>query len=150
MRTMIENTIKVLKENIKRNLFEIQSNQKAIRELLNQPDSVEKTAEIEEKYALNKILLTENTDFINVQLTLTNFFEKYSDTDVFNDKEMVSVHVEFKNEAECFEQTIKNQIVYNENHPFFQNEAFYKKLLTHYEKMEDYEMCSKMVKGKVQ
>jgi hypothetical protein len=147
MRTMIENTIKILKERTKSNLLQIQDNQKAIRALLNQPVSAERTAELEEKYALNKILLTENTDFINVQLTLTHFFEKYSDSDVLTDLEKATVTVQFRNEDECFEETINTRIVYDENHPFYGNDTFFQKLLKYYEKKEDYEMCGKLLNG---
>jgi hypothetical protein len=147
MRTMIENTIKILKERTKSNLLQILDNQKKISVLLNQPVSAERTAELEEKYALNKVLLTENADFINVQLTLTHFFEKYEDSDVMTDGEKATVTVQFKNEDECFEETINARMVYNENHPFYGNDKFFQKLLNYYEKKEDYEMCGKLIKG---
>jgi hypothetical protein len=150
MRDMIKKTIDILKEKVRANLLEIQNNQKEIRELLKQPVSAERSACLEEKYALNKVLLAENNDFINVQLTLTNFYEKYSNTDVFNIKEVVPVQLQFKNESECFELTVSGQIIYNQDHPYFTDDNFFQKLLHYYQDKEDYEKCSKLVQEKNQ
>jgi hypothetical protein len=150
MKEILKKTIEILKEKVKSNLFEIQNNQKEIRNLLNQPVSEERSSELEERYATNKILLTENNDFINVQLTLTNFYEKYNDSDVFRIKEMVSVPVQQMNMNECFEQTIDNKIAYNEDHPYYNDDKFFQKLIHYYEKLEDYERCSQLVKEKNQ
>jgi hypothetical protein len=80
MKTMIRKTIDMLREKVKKNLTQIQNNQKEIRELLKQQVSVIRTEQLEKKYAVNKSLLSENNDFINVQLTLTNFLEKYDES----------------------------------------------------------------------
>lgn len=146
---MIKKTIDVLKEKVKSNLLEIQNNQKEIRNLLKQPISAERSTCLEEKYALNKILLAENNDFINVQLTLTNFYEKYSNSDIFV-KEVGPAPVQFKNEKECFELTINGQLTYNQDHPYYNDDKFFRKLLQHYQSLEDYEKCSKLVKEKNQ
>ena len=150
MKDMIKRTIELLKDKVKCNLLEIQNNQKEIRSLLNQPVSEERSTELEEKYAINKILLTENNDFINVQLTLTNFYEKYNDSDVFRSREMVSVPVQPMNMNECFEQTVDNKLAYNEDHPYYNDDKFFKKLIHYYEKLEDYERCSQLVKERNQ
>jgi hypothetical protein len=150
MKDMIKRTIDILKEKVRSNLLEIQNNQKEIRELLKQPVSAERSASLEEKYALNKVLLAENNDFINVQLTLTNFYEKYNNTDVFNVKEEVPVQLQFKNENECFELTVNGHLVYNQDHPYFTDDNFFQKLLHYYQDREDYERCSKLVQEKNQ
>lgn len=147
---MIKRTIEILKEKVKNNLLEIQNNQKEIRDLLKQPVSAERSASLEEKYALNKVLLAENNDFINVQLTLTNFYEKYSNSDIFSIKELAPAPVQFKNESECFELTVNGQISYNQDHPYYNDDNFFQRLLHYYQKIEDYENCSKLVKEKKQ
>ena len=149
MREMIKKAIEVLKEKIKSNLLDIQNNQKEIRDLLKQSVSSERSAQLDEKYASNKILLTENNDFINVQLTLTNFFEKYNNSGFF-DKEPVTAPCQCTNEKECFEMTINGQIPYNSQHPYYNDDKFFKKLLNYYQNIEDYESCSKLVKEKNQ
>jgi hypothetical protein len=149
MRNTIRNTIDMLKEKVKANLKEIQNNQKEIRVILKQPASLDRSVELEEKYAMNKVLLAENNDFINVQLTLSNFLDKYSHTDIL-ENEMVTVPVQFRNENECFDLTVNGRLVFNQSHPFYNDDNFYGKLLQHYQKVEDYEACSELVKAKCQ
>lgn len=150
MREMIKRTIELLKEKVKSNLLEIQNNQKEIRSLLKQPVSAERSAELEEKYSINKILLAENNDFINVQLTLTNFLEKYNTSDIFENEQSASQPCQCTNEKDCFELTINGVLPYNMQHPFFNDDNFFQKLLRYYQDIEDYENCSKLVKEKNQ
>jgi hypothetical protein len=150
MRDMIKRTIELLKEKVKSNLLEIQNNQKEIRNLLKQPVSAERSAELEEKYSLNKILLAENNDFINVQLTLTNFLEKYNTSDIFENEQSVNSPYQCMGEKDCFELTVNGSLSFNSQHPFFNDDNFFQKLLRYYQDMEDYENCSKLVKEKNQ
>jgi hypothetical protein len=149
MKDVMKKTVDVLKEKVKSNLLVIQNNQKEIRSLLKQPVSSERSALLEEKYALNKILLAENNDFINIQLALTNFLEKYHNSEIF-DKEMVTAHCKFSDEKECFELTVNGNLPYNTQHPYYNDDKFFQKLLHYYQDIEDYESCSKLVKEKNQ
>lgn len=139
----------MLKEKVKSNLTEIQNNQKEIRSLLKQPASPERSLELEEKYGLNKVLLAENNDFINVQLTLSNFLDKYNNSEVL-ESELVTVPLQYRNENECFELTVNGRLIFNQSHPFYNDDNFYRKLLNYYQKVEDYEACSVLVKTKCQ
>lgn len=150
MREMIKRTIELLKDKVKSNLLEIQNNQKEIRSLLKQPVSAERSAELEEKYSINKILLAENNDFINVQLTLTNFLEKYNSSDIFEKDLNASQPCQCANENDCFELTINGVMPFNAQHPYFNDDNFFQKLLRYYQDIEDYENCSKLVKEKNQ
>jgi hypothetical protein len=142
MKDMVQKTIESLKERVRANLLEIQNNQKEIRELLKTPVSQERTDKLEEHYALNRALLAENNDFINVQLTLSNFIEKYGNTNIF-DKNLDNN--EPLTEDECFEMTVHGKMGYNSKHPYYKNENFFNRLLVHYQELEDYEKCSKLV-----
>ena len=139
----------MLKEKVKSNLTEIQNNQKEIRSLLKQTASPERSLELEENYGLNKVLLAENNDFINVQLTLSNFLDKYNNSDVL-ENEFVTVPLQYRNENECFELTVNGRLIFNQSHPFYSDDNFYRKLLNYYQKVEDYEACSILVKTKCQ
>ncbi len=139
----------MLKEKVKSNLTEIQNNQKEIRSLLKQSASPERSLELEEKYGLNKMLLAENNDFINVQLTLSNFLDKYNNSEVF-ESEFVTVPLQYQNENECFELTVNGRLVFNQSHPYYSDDNFYRKLLNYYQNVEDYEACSILVKTKCQ
>jgi hypothetical protein len=142
MTEMVQRLIEELKDKVRVNLLEIQSNQKEIRELLKQQVSPERTQKLEEKYAFNRQLLAENNDFINVQLTLTNFIEKYSNTNIFaeNTKNIVPL-----SKDECFEMTISNKMEFNKKHPYFDDDAFFQRILDYFKSVEDYEKCGKLV-----
>jgi len=150
MKDMIKRTTELLKEKVKSNLFEIQNNQKEIRNLLKQTVSAERSAELEEKYSLNKILLAENNDFINVQLTLTNFLEKYNTSDIFETEQSTILSSKGTGDKDCFELTVNGIVPFDAQHPLFNDDNFFQKLLHYYQDMEDYENCSKLVKEKNQ
>ena len=147
MKEMVKKTVDVLKEKVKSNLIEIQNNQKQIRELLKQPVSTDRSAQLEEKYATNKVLLAENNDFINVQLTLSNFMEKYNNTDIF-EHGAVTTACNYTNENECFEMTINGMLDFNTQHPYYSDDSFFQKLMKHFQESENYEKCDKLVKEK--
>lgn len=138
----------MLREKVKENLAQIQNNQKEIREILKQPVSEQRTERLEKRYAINKSLLSENNDFINVQLTLTNFLEKYEDRRFMCDSS--NVIPVFKDEEECFEQTVNGLIMYDCNHPFYADDKFFGRLLQYYQHLENYEKCSELVNTKKQ
>lgn len=146
MKALIKNTIEMMREKVKENLTHIQNNQKEIRELLKQPVSDTRTEKLEHKYAINKSLLAENNDFINVQLTLTSFLEKYEES-AFLTGEMGSTPV-FRDVNECFELTINGFLIYDKAHPFYSDDTFFNRLLNYYKQLEDYEKCSELVNTK--
>ena len=86
MRELLQKTIVELKKRVKKNLKAINANQKVIKDLLNQPNTKERAVEFEKYYSANKSLLQENNDYINIQLTLINFLEKYKSTAVLNEE----------------------------------------------------------------
>ncbi len=147
MKAAIIDTINNLKERVRINLTEIQNNQKVVRYWIKQPESEQKLSELDEKYALNKILLNENNDFINVQLTLTSFLEKYKDSDIFENIQLQDQKKRI-NEEDCFELTVNGQLLFNSQHPFYDNKKFFDRLLNYFQGIEDYENCNKLVLSK--
>ena len=148
MKAMVEKMVEALKDKVKRNLLVIQNNQRQIRDLLKQPVSDGRSTLLEEKYASNKVLLAENNDFINVQLTLTAFSGKYASLEFVNSDNTPAIH--FTDEKECFEITINGQLAFDEQHPFYGDGNFFHKLMKYYQDVEDYENCSKLVREKSQ
>ncbi len=141
MKDFIQQTIELLKLKVKNNLEEIKENQLQIKEILNRPTSAERTRLFDERYNTNKRLLSENNDFINVQLTLVKFFEKYKNTPLMDE---CCENINFSDEEEVFQHTIEGKLEYNRTHPFFSNRGFINKLMDHYIKNEDYEKCEKL------
>jgi hypothetical protein len=150
MRELFQKTIDVLKKRVKNNLKAISANQKVIKELLGQPNSSNRTTEFDRYYNANKTLLQENNDFINIQLTLINFLEKYKGTAVLDDTLPVVDIYSISDEVEVLDLTLKGVVAFNENHPRFNDESFINKLIAHYESLEQYEKCQELanLKGK--
>ena len=146
MKTLIHRTIELLKQRIKENLDKINHNQAEIRELLSQPLSVERTDCINKNYALNKNLLTENNDLINLHRSLLNFLEKYKDSTTIEEIELPALTPEsFLDENELFELTIKGKLAFDLRHPKFEDEKFFNKLLSYFSTVEAYEKCTALM-----
>jgi hypothetical protein len=144
MRELLQKTIEVMKKRVKNNLKAINENQRIIKDLLKQPNTPERALEFERYYAANKTLLQENNDYINIQLTLINFLEKYKGTAVLDENiPMVDIY-SITDEVEVFDLTIKGVVAFNENHPRFNDTEFIDKLIEHYESVEEYEKCQEL------
>jgi hypothetical protein len=149
MKALLQQTIELLKKRVKENLDTINQNQTEIRQLLMQPLSPERTYYIEKHYDINKVLLNENNDFISLQVTLLNFMEKYKDFPILEDEEAPVLNPgQFMDEHELFELTIQGKLDFNLSHPKFEDEKFFKKLLSYYAALEAYEKCNSLLKTK--
>lgn len=143
MKALIQRTIDLLKKRVKDNLETLNQNQTRLNEILNQPVSAERTYHVEKNYEANKALLTENNDFISLQLSLLNFIEKYKDALEFREEEEFFElnPLNFLDEEALFELTVQDKLDYNTSHPKFEDESFFNKLLTFYASVEAYEKC---------
>ena len=147
MKELMQQTIRVLKDKVNRNLEIIKENQNVIKEILKEPFSEDRSTRLKERYDMNKSLLMENNDFINVQLTLINFIDKYKNSVVM--AEVLSKSIVGKMQPDdYFTATINGEIPYNDEHPYFSDDSFFDKLLSYYKEREDYEMCGKLLKTK--
>lgn len=144
MKDLIQETIELLKSRVKTNLEKIKDNQLKIKEILKQPTSSERTVKFEEQYQENKNLLAQNNDFINIQLTLINFLEKYKNSDTFN----IETPVNHGNVEEVFEYTVRGKMQYDPNHPYFSDNSFFERLMHYYQDNEQYEQCEKLMRLK--
>ncbi|MFO7368992.1 MAG: hypothetical protein R6X09_01845 [Bacteroidales bacterium] len=148
MKALIQRTIDLLKKKVKENLETINRNQALLNELLKQPVSAERTYHVDKNYASNKALLSENNDYISLQLTLVNFLEKYKDQ--FAEKTEIDVHPEtdtlsFLDDEELFDLTVQGKIGFENSHPKFRDEIFFNRLLSYYTSREAYEKCNALL-----
>jgi hypothetical protein len=155
MRELIKATVEVLKCKINANLEDISKNEVKFKELLKTAESPERQVELRKIIDINKNKLSENFDFINLQVTFLNFLEKYkhhsilmgSGIDVDSNPE--ETQEEFVPQPEdYFDYTIAGKIPFNEQHPCFSDGEFFSKLLKHYEEREDYEKCAELIQIK--
>jgi hypothetical protein len=147
MKALIQRTIDLLKKKVKDNLEVINKNQAKINEMIRQPASAERTYHIEKSYALNKALLTENNDFISLQLALLNFMEKYKDSATLKDEgELEEINpATVLDDDELFELTVQGKLKFENGHPKFNDEFFFNKLLSYFASIEAYEKCNSLL-----
>lgn len=145
----LKQTIEVLKSKIGANLYEIKNNEQAFKNMLKVGISTENKLELEKILDNNKALLVENFDFLNMQITLLKFLEKYKNATIktpeFNNCEYPEqVNIE-KNNIDYFEYTITGLMPFNSQHPCLYNDTFINKLLNYYNEREEYEKCSEII-----
>ena len=145
MKELIHKTIDLLKKKVRENLEIINKNQTRLNEMLNQPFSSERTYMIEKNYAANKALLTENNDLISLQLSLVSFLEKHKETLNRWEQESESLAeldmATLMDDDELFELTIQGKLGFESDHPKFNDDTFFNKLLSYYASIEAYEKC---------
>jgi hypothetical protein len=150
MKALIQRTIDLLKKRVKENLEIINKNQSRINEMIKQPASAERTYHIEKNYAVNKALLTENNDFISLQLALLNFLEKYKNSDTLNDEgESIEINpATILDDDELFDLTVQGKLKFEFGHPKFNDDLFFNKLLSYFAAIEAYEKCNSLLRLK--
>ncbi len=149
MKDMMQKVIELLKERVRLNLETVKTNQSEIKNILASKSDTNMKMEYRKKYNINKSLLMENNDFINLQLQLVNFLNKYRDADFLDSSATLSVkEISSKENLDYFELTISGLIPFDKEHPLYEDDSFFEKLLDYYQEMENYEMCEALVKGR--
>ncbi len=147
MESLVNKILKILKEHVRQNNLEIGLNQEDINRIISELDSTAKeNNDLEYKRSLNSELLHENDDFINMQLQLSEFMEKYGHLITDSDAQEQSQTKETV--MPYFDQTIEGQMEFGPDHPQFYNPRFFNELMRYYQEQEDYEKCDQLVKIK--
>ena len=150
MDKLIDKLLAVLRKQVNQNNEEIRFNQDEINRLLSETINPDKQKNLDDKYLLNRELLDENADFINFQLLISEFVEKYGH--IFENPDEIEDYLDNPDDTEddedlkYFRQTIAGKINFDQSHPRFNNQEFFFRLLKYYEDKEDYEMCDRLMK----
>ena len=149
---IIREAIDALKLRIKMNLNLIHNNESKIREILNEPVTEKRSEKLNIRFAYNRKLLQENTNSIKLQKELNAYLEKYiqnSEIIVENNKTTKSTPqddiVKNISKEDYFDLTINNAIEFDNQHPYFRDEAFLNDLLNYFTETEEYEKCSLLI-----
>ncbi len=138
MKDDLRKTLEVLREKVKQNLEIIHGNEADVRKLLkDEPVSSMRSDKLSIKFNINKKMLEENHESINLQLSIIKFMEKVQPV-------TVSEPVENEDPNYCFELTVTGNMAYNEKHPYFNDDAFFCRLMDYYMAKEDYEKCANL------
>jgi hypothetical protein len=137
--------IGILKEHVNQNNQEIQFNQEEIDRILSGISVNTTRKELDSKYKLNKQLLDENSDFVKLQIELTEFIDKYKQ--ILPDKDSDDEPLKsFNDLSDVFNQTISGILNFDPDHPQFNDKVFARQLFDYYKSQENYEMCEKLLK----
>jgi hypothetical protein len=152
MINQLRQTVEELKSRVQRNLDIIHRNEKIVKKLLEEPVSNERSRKLEAKYQENKKLLQENNDSIKLQLQLSKFIDSYKN-EIEENEGSLPYKTQEETEApltreDIFNLTIKKEIEFDENHPYFNDEKFFNDLIDYFTSVEDYEMCSFLLNNK--
>lgn len=146
MNKLINKLLSVLKGHVNQNNKEIQLNQQDIDKLLVKGSGTVKKKDLDDKYALNRQLLDENTDFVKMQLELTDFLNKYDFLFTEQKQAVTDFQQDQDDDRNLFRQTINGNLKFDAAHPQYNNPRFFNDLLQYYEQHENYEMCDKLLK----
>jgi hypothetical protein len=152
MKDQLQHVIETMRRHVMKNLELIKANEGHIREVLNWPLSADRTKELNDSYQLSKTLLSENNDFINLQVTIMNFLNKYKQ--LAEDESMVNVAAsnvqqnQYLSREDYFKLTIDRDIAFDASHPYYHDKEFFNELFTYFEQSENYEMCAQLIKLK--
>jgi hypothetical protein len=148
MKVLIQRTIDLLKKKVRENLETINQNQIRLSEKLKEPLSSERTYYVDKLYSVNKALLAENNDFVNLQVTLVNFLNQYHDALSINENSTEPVDPQvaaYLDEDEVFKLTVEGKLGFENDHPKFDDETFFNRLLNYYTSIEAYEKCNALL-----
>ncbi|HCT29831.1 MAG TPA: hypothetical protein DIW31_03650 [Bacteroidales bacterium] len=170
--------INMLKERIKHNLQIIKKNEAEIRGILTQPVSNKRSEILKEMFHTNRILLDENQDSLAIELQIINFIVKFKRTlkhqannvqstkfiensntiskaDAINEEQPdkqeqddTQEQVDAHEELDLLSLTVMGNLPYNQSHPLFNDEDFFEDLMESFKQLENYEMCSEILRVK--
>jgi len=152
MKDQLQQLIETMRKHVLKNLELIKTNEGHIREVLTWPLSADRTKELNEGYQYSRTLLSENNDFINLQVSIMNFLNKYrnlvEDANVVKVTATNSQQNQHLSREDYFKLTVGNDLEFDSSHPYYHDQEFFIELFTHFEQSENYEMCSQLMKLK--
>lgn len=147
MQSIVKKILRILKDHVNQNNQEIQYNQDEINRMVADVSRKLSEDDLEYKNALNKELLEENEDFIQMQLQISEFVEKYGH--LFPEEGIVDEeYPQSEEELPYFTKTVEGQIEFGPGHPQYNNIRFFNELLRYYQEREDYEKCDQLIRLK--
>jgi hypothetical protein len=143
MLSMMRQTIEVLKSRVTLNLEEIKKNEARFKKLLRDGKAIEKADELSALLENNKTLLSENFDYINVQLSMLKFLGRYKNL-VGEDKQGLTQQEiqEIHESMDIFRYTVNGKLAYNSRHPLLFDENFCARLMKFYSDRKELTKCN--------
>jgi hypothetical protein len=147
MKELFKAVLKNMKIKVLENLEAVKKNETNIRELLLHPETYERAYNLQLKFNLNRKILHENQDFLELQLKIVNFINKYRHTDLMK-MPLIEIAKTDQSNVDYFAETIAGHIAFNVYHPYYRDVIFINMLIEHYQHDENYEECQRLLEIK--
>ena len=164
MKEHLKKAIELLKNRVHYNLERIHENERKVRNILQEPVSSDRSGLLEEKFNINKKMLEENNESINIQLGIIKFLGQFDnqldgqlddfglalkseETNTVHEKKVKQDNAEKEtlSKDDYFELIINKSIDFDDSNPYFNDKEFGNQLIEYFTDIEDYEMCSKLI-----
>ena len=143
MRDLFKQILDEMKVKVMKNLSQVKENEVDMRKLLMNRDTYKQAFDLQMHFGKNRKLLSENLEYLELQLKIVNLVSKYGRTEFMKTPfdQILSTNT---TNVDYFTETISGNIFFDKNHPYFNDEVFIAQLLNYYEKTENYEECKRL------
>ena len=146
MKELLKKLLDEMKVKVLTNLEQAKEQEGDIRKLLSCPETFEKAFNMQKKFERTRQILSENHDYLEIQMKIVKLIDKYRNTEFMNTPIVKSP--EIKIEIDYFKETVEGRLVFNEYHPFYLDEIFISDLISFNLKNENYEECQRLIEIK--
>jgi hypothetical protein len=146
LKILFKQIMEEMKRRVIENLEEVKSTQGKLS--IDEARQFEYDFKLYQKQKYNKTLLAENKDFLELQLKIVAFVNKYYKSELMNIP--VSNFLERHPEKiDYYSETIQGKIKFDEYHPYYFDSNFIDKLIEFYLSAEDYNECNRLKQIKI-
>lgn len=146
MKELLKKLLDEMKVKVMTNLEQAKEHESDIRKLLSSQETFEKAFNMQKKFERTRQILSENHDYLEIQMKIVKLIDKYRNTDFMNMP--LAPKTEKKIEIDYFKETIEGRMVFNEYHPYYLDEIFIGDLITYFLKKENFEECQRLIELK--
>jgi len=131
----VNKAIRINKQELERIKVRLADNNRTIRLLIKKE---EKRIEIQDLLKFNRFLFQKQREKQAVRQNLEDAFKSL----LLSEADQEHEWIEMEKRMECFRMTVNKSILFNENHPFFNDQSFLQELMAEFENREDFEACA--------
>jgi hypothetical protein len=146
MKELFKKILDEMKVKVMTNLEQAKEQESDIRKLLSSPETFEKAFNMQKKFERTREILSENHDYLELQMKIVKLIDKYRNTGFMNTPFTPSP--EKKVDIDYFTETIDGRMIFNEYHPYYLDEIFINDLISYFLAKENYKECQRLIELK--
>jgi hypothetical protein len=143
MKDLFNQLLEEMKDKVMKNLEAVKAFEAEIKKISNTPQNAAMEVYLESRRKKSRQILTNNLDYLELQLKLIQFVDKYRKHDILvqplpEGKKFIDPLRDY------FADTVEGRLPFDKYHPFYTDEAFIDRLLAYYISKEDYRKCEQL------